>query len=912
MTAPSAERVGRYQMLDPIGVGPTGAVSRAKVFGVAGFERQFAVKRVHAEITANGPMAQALSAAARAYGGLEHPRIARMSEFGVARGTTYTAVEYVVGLDAMKLVTEARLAGLTLAAGGALALVSQAARAIGYAHGRGLTHLGLAPTNVIVTAEGDLKITDFGILAATLPGGPVQAGHAGEHARFANRIPYLAPEQLAGEVVSAATDVFALGLLAYELIGGVAAYRGDSPQAIAQAILAGPPAELALPRPIARVIARCLARSPFERFPDARALADALDAAVRVAPVPGTRKDIGAHVASTLERLAALREGEMSGMLAFNIGTGPIPKEHATIAPSVATLGRNLGNAMPALAVDPSTPVPGPTPLVGPTRPPTGPGLAQSGLAGDASATQPELPRPQQTMPGLAPPPIPVPSLAMPPRVPASLGGQRDARPPGPPRMPTGQIPPIPSRASTGAIPPVSPRAGSVPPVRPGTDLAIPVEPDPTATLHDDAHVLAPRESRDLLTDEMSPIVMHGLPRATTRPTAEMLPRVEATFRQEAMSELSDEAHISLQPAAHDELDIQIYDSGDDSGDADDDATLTAPNELEHPHGLGPDAPSAAATHPGIGDAGPMRLPSAPGAPARPTTGPLRPSAPPPIPLPAVSVPSPITAFAPPSEASRGRLGMIVASICGAGALAAGAWFAYDRLKPVDAVIATEPAIVFRDAATAVATTPPDAAQVAVAPTDAVAVAATTPADARVVAAVVPDAAAPPTPDAAVVAAITPDAAVATPVPVGPPPSTGDALVIDSVPPGARVFLDGADVGVTPLKLAGAADKHSLAIFLPGHDLFLAQVDGVGTHSIPLVEVTPTGGHAGIKVLKCAPARYYVYVDGKPTGQTCPTERIDTVVGKHTVEVYDLVSESRRKWDILIPDERLSFRVKVE
>src|SRR5688572_30479316 len=145
-------------------------------------------------------MAQALSAAARAYGGLEHPRIARMSESGVAQGTTFTAVEFVVGLDALRLVNEARATATALAAGGALALVSQAARAVGYAHGRGLTHLGLAPTNVIVTPEGDVKITDFGILAATLPARPTDLP------RLIHRLGYLAPEQLSNEATSAATD----------------------------------------------------------------------------------------------------------------------------------------------------------------------------------------------------------------------------------------------------------------------------------------------------------------------------------------------------------------------------------------------------------------------------------------------------------------------------------------------------------------------------------------------------------------------------------------------------------------------------------------------------------------------------------------------------------------------------------
>src|SRR4051812_18567329 len=312
-TTSPTERVGRYQLLEPVGIGPRGTVSRAKVFGVAGFERQFAVKRFHAELTATAAMAAMLSAAARAYGSLEHPRIARMSEFGVAQGQTFTAVELVPGLDAARLVAEARLAGMSLAAGGALALISQAARAVGYAHGRGLTHLGLAPTNVIVNVEGDVKITDFGILAAGLPQRPVDV------ARLQHRIQYLAPEQVAAEATSAATDVFALGVIAYELVTGQRTFRGDTPQQIAQSIMAGPPSEPALPRPIVRVLHRCLARSPFERFPDARALADALDAALRVAPVPGTRKDIGAQVKATMDRLQELNDSEMSGMVAMHV-----------------------------------------------------------------------------------------------------------------------------------------------------------------------------------------------------------------------------------------------------------------------------------------------------------------------------------------------------------------------------------------------------------------------------------------------------------------------------------------------------------------------------------------------------------------------------------------------------------------
>ena len=162
----------------------------------------------------------------------------------------------------------------------------------------------------------------------------------------------------------------------------------------------GPPIEPPLPRPIVRVLQRCLARSPFERFPDARALADALDAALRVAPVPGTRKDIGAQVKETLDRLAALHEGQMSGMVALHLGTGPIRRLDDDPRPAA-------GAASPA----------------GPGEPASAPyELAPPDPAGGAARTLADLPRPMTTAPGLAPPPIPVPPGLGPPSIPGPPG----------------------------------------------------------------------------------------------------------------------------------------------------------------------------------------------------------------------------------------------------------------------------------------------------------------------------------------------------------------------------------------------------------------------------------------------------------------------------------------------------------
>jgi hypothetical protein len=202
---------------------------------------------------------------------------------------------------------------------------------------------------------------------------------------------------------------------------------------------------------------------------------------------------------------------------------------------------------------------------------------------------------------------------------------------------------------------------------------------------------------------------------------------------------------------------------------------------------------------------------------------------------------------------------------------------------------------------------PGDATRAAATPGDAT---TTTTDDAAQVASIA-DAAEQTPSDAGMVASAT-DAGTPVPADAGTPgPAVGE-LVIASTPAGARVFLGGADQGVTPVKLPGTADRHTIALVLAGHELYVAQVDGHGSFTIPLPEITPSSGPAGIKVLKCAKDRYYVFVDGKPTGQMCPTERIGCETGPHTVEVYDVVSETRRKWEIDVKDTRLSYRVRVD
>jgi serine/threonine-protein kinase len=1022
--------------LEPIGGGPNGSVWRAKVFGVAGFERQFAIKRFYPELTSSPQAAQALSAAARSYGSLEHPRIARMSEFGVAQGQTFTAIELVAGLDAARLVAESRLGGNGLAPGGSLALISQVARAVGYAHGRGLSHLGLAPTNVIVTVEGDVKVTDFGILGSTMSAHPV------ESPRLAQRIGYIAPEQLVGEATSAATDVYVLGVIAYELVTGQRAFYGDSPQAVAQAILAGPPADPPLPRPIVRVLARCLARSQFERFPDARAFADALDAALRVAPVPGTRKEAGAQVKTVLDRLAAMNDGSLSGMVALNV-----PPMMAPPATHHAPPGHQGDGASTNQFVRPDVPVPRPAPLIGPRSP----GIATEPREPSPGATMPELPKPMMTVPGLVPP-IPVPqgvggAQPSPPAIPpvgsqTILGVSAARRPipkiakPGTIEIPRitapGAKPSEPAPAPSAAAPfsPVSsPTLASPPPRAPEPSPLAPDEPAtaPYATIAEDDPLLASfarlePPARPLEPTETSPSIQiirgsdPDLPRhrpgAHDTPTTEMPPDVVQELKKAAaepgaysndpLVELSLEALAPVvespnagratpprratppaMPARTGPLPAPALSPhtlpaptlnahalpapalGEDSLTVREGRSPLPPRRTTPAHDPDADVPTREVSPPiqdpalaalfdapalvavrarDVSPAAPrMPSPSPPSlvpaaepvhATARgfapgsggfpPATSGIAPfGAPVQSTTPGLGPPAPPATFMLPSQRQTRKRWPLIAGV--ALIVAAGGGIAVWQLTGDEGTAAPAPhpstsagssshashgshAVAVGSAGSATtagsaagsatrgsATTMAGSATTAAGSATALAGSATTAAGSATTAA----------------GSATTMVAAGSAKPAGMP--TSDALQISSTPPGARVFIDGADQGITPVKLSGTADRHTMALLLADHDLYVAEVDGHGAFSIPLTEITPSGGPAGIKVIACKDkARYYVFVDGKPTGMTCPTERIHCTTGPHTVEVYDVVTETRRKWDIIVADTRLSYRVRIE
>jgi eukaryotic-like serine/threonine-protein kinase len=202
---------------------------------------------------------------------LTHPGIVATYDTGDDDGTAYIVMELVEGKTLRRLIDERG----KLPVREAVDISSQVADALEHAHRQGLVHRDIKPANVLVQSDGRVKVTDFGIAKAAGGDDLTRTGTVVGTAR------YLAPEQVNGHPVDGRADVYALGLLLYEMLAGRAPFSGDSDMATAVARLTNAPepiraARPEVSRPLEDVVARSLARDPEYRFQSAQAFKDAL------------------------------------------------------------------------------------------------------------------------------------------------------------------------------------------------------------------------------------------------------------------------------------------------------------------------------------------------------------------------------------------------------------------------------------------------------------------------------------------------------------------------------------------------------------------------------------------------------------------------------------------------------------
>jgi beta-lactam-binding protein with PASTA domain len=259
---------GRYEVLSRIGTGGMADVylARDQLLG-----RQVAVKLLHHRFAEDQEFVERFRREASSAAGLSHPNVVAIFDRGEWDGTYYIAMEYLPGRSLKTVVREqGPLDPLS-----AIDIVAQILHAARFAHGRGVIHRDLKPHNVILDEEGRAKVTDFGIARAgasdmTLTGSIMGTAQ------------YLSPEQAQGQAVSAASDLYAVGIVLYELLTGAVPFDGETAVTIAlKQVSATAPAASALnpavPPELDAVVARALTKDPAERFADADEFLAALE-----------------------------------------------------------------------------------------------------------------------------------------------------------------------------------------------------------------------------------------------------------------------------------------------------------------------------------------------------------------------------------------------------------------------------------------------------------------------------------------------------------------------------------------------------------------------------------------------------------------------------------------------------------
>jgi len=259
-------QVGRYQLFETLGVGATSRVVR-------GFDpmigRPVAIKLFPSEI-AQGEARDRFLREARVVGQLSHPNIITLHDMGIEESTQtpYLVMEFIDGLPLDRVLEKG-----ALPLPRACAWIAHAAEALDIAHKRGVIHGDVKPANILITADGKVKLTDFGMARV--------AKREARDSALLGTPAYWCPEQIMGRPQDARSDIFSLGVVLYEMITGTRPFDAESLQGICNRVLSSTPNNVSqlqpsIPTSFDQIISSCLAKNPDTRIPSGEALAQLL------------------------------------------------------------------------------------------------------------------------------------------------------------------------------------------------------------------------------------------------------------------------------------------------------------------------------------------------------------------------------------------------------------------------------------------------------------------------------------------------------------------------------------------------------------------------------------------------------------------------------------------------------------
>jgi hypothetical protein len=277
MTLESGTRLGPYEIVSLLGAGGMGEVYRARDTRL---RRDVAIKVLPASYSADPDRLRRFEQEARAAASLNHPNILAVHDIGSEAGVSYIVSELLQGQSLRDTLGHGPLPPRK-----AVAYAIEIAKGLAAAHEKGIVHRDIKPENVFVTADGGIKILDFGLAKLrelqTAGFDPTRTAPAATQSQVVGTAGYMSPEQVRGEAVDARSDIFSFGATTYEMLSGRRAFRGEHPVETMSNILTHDPPELttgddAIRPALAHIVQHCLEKDREQRFQSARDLAFAL------------------------------------------------------------------------------------------------------------------------------------------------------------------------------------------------------------------------------------------------------------------------------------------------------------------------------------------------------------------------------------------------------------------------------------------------------------------------------------------------------------------------------------------------------------------------------------------------------------------------------------------------------------
>jgi serine/threonine-protein kinase len=386
-------KLGRYEVLNELGKGAMGVVYLAKdpVIG-----RMVAIKTIRVsqgsdDDSESREFRERFVREAQTAGILSHPNIVTIHDIGedTESRTSFIAMEYIEGRNLKSLLADKKKFHWDEIAD----LIAQIAEALDYAHRKGIIHRDIKPANIILTTDGKIKITDFGIAK-------IASSNLTTTGQFLGTPNYMSPEQVSGAPVDGRSDIFSLGVVLYELLTNRKPFLGDNLTAISYKIVHEdftPPAELSteVPPEFNAIVARAMAKDPWNRYQRGKDLALALYQLKAHLEEQKALEDLGTMV-SAAENLPTLKLSNLQELARMG-------------APAAAG---GASGAVPAATPPTKTPpAMTPPPMTPPAAEPTKP----KGSRPTTSATPIPTPRPTSSAPVLDTTPRDTPPLGIPP-----------------------------------------------------------------------------------------------------------------------------------------------------------------------------------------------------------------------------------------------------------------------------------------------------------------------------------------------------------------------------------------------------------------------------------------------------------------------------------------------------------------